>query len=165
MAPLSHPFEAQERSGAVNEGLADFFGLTLWNSLCRAMAAPPGIETAFGSLFLSARREYSTYIAGQGAPLGDETGAHRTGKFLCGALLRARSGFRTHGLGEDAADEAIWSALVRGLPSLPHQGGLPDFCCVRRVVSGRLAPALLTIANASRGNPDPRAVPSHPRRW
>jgi hypothetical protein len=143
---LSHPFEAQERSGAVNEGLADFFGLTLWNSLGRAMVVSPGVETAFGSLFLSARREYATYIAGQGAPLGDETGAHRTGRFLCGALLRARSGFLTHGLGEDAADEAIWSALVRGLPSLPHQGGLPDFCCVRKVVSANLAPALHTIA-------------------
>ena len=105
----------------------------------------------FGSDFLGEPRDYSRYIAGDGPPIDGSPEPHRRGMALGGALLQARSALMDEDdLDDGAADDVLWAALCGGLPLLPHQGVLPNFCCVRRVVRDAVVPAALvpTIEDA-----------------
>lgn len=139
-----HPFETEGESSAVSEGLADFFGLTVWNSICRSMSPTRETRDVFGPTFVAGGgRDYSPYFDGDGPPMGSSTEPHELGMALCGALVQGRAGLiDNRDLSEEEADEVLWMAVCRGLPLLPHQDLLPNFCCVRRVVRDNL-PALL----------------------
>jgi len=147
---LQHPFESDGESGAVSEGLADFLGLTIWNSIRRSLVPERPEEEVFGSFFLAKGRDYSAYFAGDGPVRQGDPEPHVAGMALCGALLQARANLiDDDALGDEGADEALWSALGRGLSSLPHDEGLPNFCCVRRVVLDNVpAPLRPTVEEA-----------------
>lgn len=136
------PFEPSGPSAAVNEGLADYLGLTLWNAI-RRDAMPPGTEflDVGGWLFNNQGRNYAPLL-GAGAPLppGGST-PHARGMALCTALLRTRAVVATS-MAAPAADALMWRALIEALAVMPHQGSLPDLSCAGRALELRIPAAI-----------------------
>lgn len=129
---VANPFGTAGESAAVNEGLADFLGLTLWNAIRRTSAVGATDVVAFGSWALGPfGRDYAPFLSpGASVPTFPGTGsAHNKGRALCTALLRAR---RAIELETDAAlaDAIILTTLCSSLDQMPHEGDLPKFCCV-----------------------------------
>jgi hypothetical protein len=146
------PFETSGPSAAVNEGLADYLGLTLWNAIRRTVMSPATDFLDFGGwLFGGSGRDY-TSLLGPGAPLppGGST-PHARGMALCTALLRTRAAAvaSTPPPGAaNAVDVLLWRALIEALAAMPHEGSLPDLCCAARSLELRV-PATLrsTLVN------------------
>ena len=132
------PFENVGESGAVMEGLADFLGLTLWNSIRRAPVGMADVES-FGAWLMDAKaRDYAPMIANPAAapkmpfPSGD---VHRNGMVLCLPLWLTRMQIMaSFSLSGDEADEVMWETVCDSLPLMPHQGSQPRFCCVSQAL-------------------------------
>lgn len=154
---VTAPFEASGESAAVNEGLADFIGLTLWNALRRSLDPGAGPSWNFGSwVFNGVSRDYAPYLNGGGAVYPQGGTPHLKGMVLCGALIRTWTAV-AQSANADTADEVLLGALCRSLPLLPHQGSLPHFCCVSKALRMVIAIAhkpRLTSALLARGIPD-----------
>jgi hypothetical protein len=127
----STPFEMTGESAAVNEGLADFLGLTLWNAIRRTPLGSADL-TAFGDwVFGASGRNYTPFLnPGAAVPTFPGSGTpHNRGMVLCTALLRARRAIEL-AASATQADSIMLSTLCAALNLMPHQGDLPHFCCV-----------------------------------
>jgi hypothetical protein len=145
------PFEGSGESGAVMEGLADFLGLTLWNSLRRAQLVTPDMET-FGRFVLGTKaRDYTAMIATPANapqyPFKKAKSVHERGMVMCLALWLTRLDIMSQfSLSPDAADRVMWQTLCASLPLMAHEDSCPQFCCVskalRNIVATQFKPAL-----------------------
>jgi hypothetical protein len=148
---VANPFEKGGDSGAVMEGLADFLGLTLWNSIRRSSGSVKDIEV-FGLWVLDTdKRDYEPLIANPAAapqlPFKKAKSVHQKGMVLCLALWLTRAQIMSDtGMSADAADLLMWETVCDSLPKIPHQGDHPHFCCVSRAlrsqIDSRFLPAL-----------------------
>ena len=142
------PFEPVGQSGAVMEGLADFLGMTLWNSIRRVPIGLPDLE-AFGPWLMEAKkRDYAPMILDPDNapkfPFASQNSVHLKGMGLCLPLWLTRvqliAGF---GLTADEADEAMWDTVCDSLPLMPHQGNRPQFCCASKALRGAIDTSFL----------------------
>jgi hypothetical protein len=133
---VATPFETDGESAAVNEGMADFLGLTLWNAIRRAALGAASDITTFASwVFGTNSRDYTPFLApGATVPTFPGSGSsHTRGMVICTALLRCRLAIEQQSSAAQA-DSAMWGTLCAALDVMPHQGDLPRFCCVSRAL-------------------------------
>ncbi len=126
------PFEPDGESAAVNEGLADYLGLTLWNAIRGDARIAGGEFMNFGGWVFAGRgRNYAPFLGpGASVPPAGST-PHARGMSLCVALLRTRIELQSS-MSTAAADAVMWRCLVDGLRLMPHEGGLPELCCAAK---------------------------------
>lgn len=133
---VATPFEMDGESAAVNEGLADFLGLTLWNALRRAALGTASDISRFARwAFGSNGRDYTPCLPpnAPGPTFPGSGSSHRRGMVICAALLRCRLEIEQLA-GAAQADSVMWGTLCAALDLMPHQGDLPKFCCVSRAL-------------------------------
>ena len=157
------PFENTGESGAIMEGLADFLGLTLWNSIRRTPIGMADVEK-FGAWLMEARcRDYGPLIANPSTaptfPFASQQGVHLKGMGLCLALWLTRAEIMSgSGFSADEADDVIWEAVCDSLPLMPHQGSRPHFCCVSKALRDAIDPAFLSTLTQKLAD---RKIPSN----
>lgn len=128
------PFEPTGESAAVNEGLADFIGLVLWNALRRTLTTAPPAWNVGTWVFDKNGRDYNEFLTGANPPVYPSGNTpHVQGQVLCGALVRAWNQIATAD-GPATADTVLLGAVCRSLALLPHDDDRPRFCCAAKAL-------------------------------